>query len=61
MTVKIEIINDDYTLTVSQFIILNDGIKIIDYYLELLEFQGYKFIVYKDDVPFVWDLEGGTQ
>jgi hypothetical protein len=57
----IEVINSDNTVTVSSFIVLNDDIKIIDYYLELLEWQGYCFIVYKNGVPLIWDLEGGAQ
>ena len=59
MKMTIEVINRDNTITRSEFVVLNDGIQIIDYYLELLEFQGYRFIVYRDGVPLHWDLEGG--
>lgn len=61
MTIRIEVFNDDNSIDISEFVVLNDDIKIIDYYLELLEWQGFKYIVYQNGVPHVWDLEGGEQ
>jgi hypothetical protein len=61
MTIRIEVFNDDNSIDVSKFVVLNDDIKIIDYYLELLDWQGCNYIVYQNGVPHVWNTEGGEQ
>ena len=59
-TIRIEIggRSFDETCQSSEFIVMRDNIGIINYYIEMLDFQGYEYIVYHDGVPFVWNLDG---
>tara|TARA_Y100000114_G_C11688986_1_gene292583 strand:+ start:353 stop:538 length:186 start_codon:yes stop_codon:yes gene_type:complete len=58
MTIKIEILNHDNTVDVSEFVVLEDFIQIINYYIELLQWNHVEFIAYRDGVPHVWHLAG---
>lgn len=60
ITIRIEIGRRSFDVTrqSSEFIVKRDKIGIINYYIELLEYEGYEYIVYHDGVPFVWNLDG---
>ena len=59
ITIRIEMGRRSFDVTCqsSEFIVKRDNIGIINYYIELLEYEGYEYIVYHDGVPFVWNLE----
>ena len=55
MTIRIELI-EDVDVTVSEFVVLEDAIQILDYYIELLEYNESEYILYIDGVPKKWSV-----
>lgn len=60
ITIRIEIGRRSFDVTCqsSEFIVKRDKIGIINYYIEVMDYEGHEYIVYYDGVPFAWNLDG---
>ncbi len=60
ITIRIEIGRRSFDVTCqsSEFIVKRDNIGIINYYIELIDYEGYEYIVYYDGIPTRWNLDG---
>jgi len=55
MTIRIELL-ETIEPTVSEFVVLEDSIEILNYYIELLEYNESKYILYVDGIPQKWSV-----
>ena len=59
MIIRVEVYEGDL-ITVSEFKVLQDDIQILDYYVELLEYQEAFYAVFVNGVRTKHHLEGGA-